>query len=60
MTARDMKAGTDALGKVLKAAPGASVDLWELDLAKYSSIKAFAKRAETELGTVDLLMNNAG
>ncbi|ORX40650.1 hypothetical protein BD324DRAFT_606505 [Kockovaella imperatae] len=60
MTARNMKAGAEALDMVLKGAPGAKVDVWELDLASYASIKSFAARVEKELGTVDLLMNNAG
>ena len=55
-----MKAGAEALDQILKESPGTKVDVWELDLAKYSSIKALAQRAEKELGMVDLLMNNAG
>ena len=55
-----MKAGAEALDKILSESPGTRADVWELDLTKYSSIKAFAKRAEKDLGTVDLLMNNAG
>lgn len=35
------------------------VDCWELDLADYASVIAFAQRAETELDKVDILMSNA-
>ena len=36
------------------------VSVWTLDLASYASVKAFAKRASTELDRVDALIENAG
>ena len=45
---------------MLKRHPRLQADVWELDLCSYSSIKSFAEKALKELGTVDLLMNNAG
>lgn len=35
------------------------VDVWELDLTKYASVKAFAKRAIAELDRIDALVENA-
>ncbi|PGH04905.1 hypothetical protein GX51_03201 [Blastomyces parvus] len=35
-------------------------EVWELDLASYASIKAFAHRASTELPRIDVLLENAG
>lgn len=35
-------------------------DVWELDLASYDSVKAFAKRAIAELDRIDALIENAG
>lgn len=35
------------------------VDVWELDLARYESVKAFAKRVE-KLDRLDVLVGNAG
>lgn len=34
--------------------------MWQLDMMDYGSIKAFAKRAETELDRVDIAVLNAG
>jgi NAD(P)-dependent dehydrogenase (short-subunit alcohol dehydrogenase family) len=36
------------------------VEAWELDLASYSSIEVFARRAEDELEQIDVLVANAG
>jgi retinol dehydrogenase 12 len=36
------------------------VEVWELDLAKYASVKAFAERANAELSRIDVLVANAG
>lgn len=36
------------------------VEVWQLDLASFSSVKAFAARAEAELHRLDILVENAG
>ncbi|KAK4234380.1 Dehydrogenase/reductase SDR family member 13 [Achaetomium macrosporum] len=36
------------------------VEVWPLDLCSYDSVKAFAKRAKTELERIDGLIENAG
>ncbi|KAL2131204.1 hypothetical protein VTI74DRAFT_5407 [Chaetomium olivicolor] len=36
------------------------VEVWPLDLCSYDSVRAFAKRAETELERIDGLIENAG
>jgi len=36
------------------------VEVWELDLSSYDSVKAFAKRVNSELDRVDVLLCNAG
>ncbi|OJD11560.1 hypothetical protein AJ78_07695 [Emergomyces pasteurianus Ep9510] len=35
-------------------------EVWQLDLASYASIKAFAQRASRELPRIDVLLENAG
>lgn len=35
-------------------------EVWELDLASYASVQAFAKRAISELPRIDVLLENAG
>ncbi|KAK7937314.1 short-chain dehydrogenase reductase family [Apiospora aurea] len=42
------------------AAKGTAIDVWELDMAKYSSVQAFAARVDAELGRVDIFHANAG
>lgn len=60
LAVRDPKTATEALAKVVKQSPpGVRVDLWELDLERFESVKVFAKQCET-LGQVDVLLNNAG
>ena len=39
--------------------PGA-IQVWELDMASYASVKAFAKRVDDELPRVDIVFENAG
>lgn len=36
------------------------LEVWQLDLASFNSIKAFAKRVDNELDRVDFYMSNAG
>lgn len=36
------------------------VDVWELDLASFQSVKTFCHRANTELERVDIVIENAG
>ncbi|KAK8091578.1 NAD(P)-binding domain protein [Apiospora hydei] len=42
------------------AAKGTAIDVWELDMAKYSSVQAFAARLDAELNRVDIFHANAG
>ncbi|KAF7530859.1 hypothetical protein G7054_g9438 [Neopestalotiopsis clavispora] len=42
------------------AAPDVDIDVWELELASYDSIRAFARRLEAELDRVDIFHANAG
>lgn len=37
-----------------------AISVWQLDLASYASVRAFAARATSELERVDVLLNNAG
>lgn len=59
MTARNMSAGEEAKADI-EATTGVTgvVQLWELDLSSYGSVKAFVKRA-LELERIDCLIGNA-
>ncbi len=41
------------------ASAATAVDVWELDLGSYASVRAFASRAEQELDRLDVLVDNA-
>jgi NAD(P)-dependent dehydrogenase (short-subunit alcohol dehydrogenase family) len=42
------------------AAKGVSIEVWQVDMASYASVKAFAARVEAELDRVDIFHANAG
>jgi NAD(P)-dependent dehydrogenase (short-subunit alcohol dehydrogenase family) len=58
---RNVVAG-DAARANIETATGRSgiAEVWELDLSRYESVKAFAKKAITELDRIDALIENAG
>lgn len=49
-----------ARDQILSRTPGARVELYELDLASFDSIRAFAERLSADHPHVDVLLNNAG
>lgn len=61
LAVRNMKAGEDAK-KSIEASTGRQgvVEVWNLDLGSYASVKAFATRAKSELDRIDVLCENAG
>lgn len=48
----------DVLEDCREASPGSL--MWVQDLSRLDEVEAFARRAETDLGQVDVLVNNAG
>ncbi|BEJ11562.1 hypothetical protein CspHIS471_0200220 [Cutaneotrichosporon sp. HIS471] len=60
LACRNIKTGDAALASVLKQWPNVNAAVWELDLASFESVKAFAMRANDELGRIDLAILNAG
>lgn len=57
---RNVSAGETAKAKIEEATGKANVAaVWELDLASYSSVQSFAKRAAVELDRIDALIENA-
>jgi retinol dehydrogenase 12 len=65
LAVRDVKKGEQAKELIFSTESthrpdiSSCVQVWELDLARYSSVKAFAKRVET-LDRVDKVVENAG
>lgn len=60
ITARDGRKGATALEVVRRAVPGATVDLLDLDLASFESIRGAAARFRATYDRLDVLVNNAG
>ncbi|KAF7558902.1 hypothetical protein G7046_g5264 [Stylonectria norvegica] len=56
---RNLKAGEEAKAKIEEATGNTGIaEVWELDLASYDSVKAFAKKAST-LDRIDAVIENA-
>ncbi|KAK7756874.1 putative secondary metabolism biosynthetic enzyme [Diatrype stigma] len=60
MAVRNTASGENAKREIEKATGKKGVaSVWELDLGKWESVKAFAKRANEELDRIDSLIENA-
>lgn len=61
LAVRNVAAGEAAKNDIEKSTGKKNVcDVWQLDLASYASVQAFAKRAISELPKIDVLLQNAG
>jgi NAD(P)-dependent dehydrogenase (short-subunit alcohol dehydrogenase family) len=60
ITARDPAKGAAAADDVRAAAPGATVEVLDLDLASFASIRRCAAEALERIERLDVLVNNAG
>ena len=59
-TARDATRGTEALAEIRTRSGNGAVDVMPLDLARFASVREFAKRWSDEHDQLDVLVNNAG
>lgn len=60
VTARDTSKADDALGRIARRAPDATVDVVELDLADLAGVRRAAQEAVAAYQRIDILINNAG
>jgi NAD(P)-dependent dehydrogenase (short-subunit alcohol dehydrogenase family) len=60
LACRNPDKGQAALAEIEAAAPGASLELEQLDLASLHSVRGFAERFRSGHDGLDLLINNAG
>ncbi|KAH8660056.1 putative short-chain dehydrogenase/reductase family protein [Xylariales sp. PMI_506] len=60
IASRSKDKGAAAASKLRTEFPGATVDVWSLDMASYDSIKAFVQRVESDLPHIDIVVLNAG
>src|SRR6202012_5872282 len=62
LAVRSLKKGEDAKRDIVQSTGcnKDAVQVWQLDLASFQSVKDFAARAKRELSRVDVLLENAG
>jgi NAD(P)-dependent dehydrogenase (short-subunit alcohol dehydrogenase family) len=60
LAVRNLDKGKDAVSRIERVTPGASVVLQELDLTSLESVRAASERLRSEYDRIDLLINNAG
>ena len=61
MGVRSLERGREAAKRLQAANPKATIDVWELDMESYSSIRAFARRCSEQLTErIDSVILNAG
>lgn len=60
MAVRSLAKGEKAAADLRKQYPNAVISVWQLDMASYDSIRAFAARADNELSRLDIAILNAG
>lgn len=57
---RSREKGARAAAELQSGYPSARVEVWQLDMASYASVRDFAGRVEAELPRVDFVVLNAG
>ncbi|WP_454830880.1 SDR family oxidoreductase [Pseudoxanthomonas wuyuanensis] len=60
LAGRSPSKGAAAVERIRQSVPGATVRFAALDLASLDSIEAFGERLHSSIGSLDLLINNAG
>jgi retinol dehydrogenase 12 len=63
LAVRTISKGEAAKQEIITSGTGSSatkVDVWELDLASFDSVRAFGRRCESELERLDILVENGG
>jgi NAD(P)-dependent dehydrogenase (short-subunit alcohol dehydrogenase family) len=60
LAVRSVDKGESAAALVRSKYPRAIVDVWQLDMCSYESIQTFARRADSQLPHIDIVILNAG
>ncbi|KAH8650028.1 putative short-chain dehydrogenase/reductase family protein [Xylariales sp. PMI_506] len=63
LAVRSLERGNAAAETIRQSQPSSSttiLEVWELDMCSYASVRAFAQRADTTLERLDVVIENAG
>ncbi len=60
LAVRSNERGEAAAAKLRSRHPGASIEVWLLDMCSYDSVRAFASRVESAPWRIDIVLLNAG
>ena len=60
LAVRSLEKGEAAAAKLRQPYPKAKVEVWQLDMSSYDSIQTFARRVESQLTRIDIVLLNAG
>ncbi|CAI6332012.1 unnamed protein product [Periconia digitata] len=60
LAVRSIEKGNEAKQDIMSTTNHKDTQVWKLDMSDYNSVKAFAKRAESELDRIDIFIANAG
>lgn len=60
MAVRSLQKGDEAAKPLREEFPGVKIDVWQLDMASYRSVQAFAARCDKELDRLHVAVLNAG
>ncbi|KAF6233983.1 hypothetical protein HO173_007813 [Letharia columbiana] len=60
LAVRSTKKGEAAAKQLLSQYPKAKIEIWPLDMSSMDSIRAFARRVDTDLSRLDMVVLNAG
>jgi len=60
LACRSKERGSKAVKDIIKASGNKQIELMELDLSSFQSVRDFAKEASRTLEKIDILVNNAG
>ncbi|KAE8379170.1 hypothetical protein BDV26DRAFT_291486 [Aspergillus bertholletiae] len=60
LAVRSTAKGETAAATLQKEYPMATIEVWQLDMASYGSVRAFVRRTESQLSRLDIVILNAG
>ncbi|KAI1428121.1 hypothetical protein F5Y12DRAFT_790694 [Xylaria sp. FL1777] len=60
LAVRSLEKGEAAAATMLKKYPKAKIDVWLLDMSSYESVQAFARKVDSSLTRIDIVILNAG